>query len=155
MKKITLLLTILALAIIGCSKTDNNSAVTPATTNISAVDYATLIVGSWQLAEMGTSITSNSSGCGEGSNSNSNYYTWSKTNAVEKLTFKSDGVFQQETSNDATCKGSYLLGSGYISILTDCAQVAPFQPIAAIGKTTLVLEKTDGNHTLQYKYERL
>ncbi len=154
MKKITLLLTILVLAVIGCSKTDSGSAVTPSiTTSNPTVDYATVIVGSWQLVEMGTPMNGNPIGCGEGSNSNN--FQWAKTNVVEKLTFKSDGAFQQETSNDAACKGSYLLGSGYISIITDCAQVAPRQPIAAMGKTTLVLEKTDGDHTLQYKYERL
>ncbi len=153
MKKISLLLTILVLAFIGCSKTDNSSVVSPSiNTNNPTVDYATLIVGSWQLVEMGTPMNGNPIGCGEGSNSNN--FTWSKTNAIEKLTFKSDGAFKQETSNDAACKGIYVLGSGYVSIQTDCAHVAPRQPIAAMGKTTLVLEKTDGDHTLQYKYER-
>jgi hypothetical protein len=155
MKKITLLLTILVLAIIGCSKTDNNAAVSPAiTTNIPTVDYATLIVGSWQLVEMGMPMDGNSKGCGEGS-SNSNNYAWTRATNVEKLTFKTDGAFQQEASSDASCKGSYLLGSGYISITTDCATVAPRQPIVAIGKTALVLEKSDGDHSVQYKYERL
>ncbi len=154
MKKITLLFSILVFAVIGCSKTDNSSVVSPNThTNNPSVDYATLIIGSWQLVEMGTPINANPIGCGEGSSS-SNNYAWSRTNDLEKLTFKTDGAFQQETSNDAACKGMYVLGSGYVSIQTDCAHVAPRQPIAAIGKTTLVLEKTEGDHTLQYKYER-
>ncbi len=155
MKKITLLLSILVLAVIGCSKTDNDSvAALSTTTNISSVDYATLIVGAWQLVETGTPMNGNQLGCGS-SSSDSNNYTWSKAAETEKLTFKSDGAFLQQTGNDADCKGNYLLGSGYVSIKTDCAQVAPRQPITAIGKTTLVLERTDGDHTFQYKYERL
>ncbi len=154
MKKIILLLTVLVLVTIGCSKTDNSSAVVPTiTTTNTTVDYATLIVGSWQLTEKGTPINANPLGCGEGS-SNSNNYAWAQTNEVEKLTFKADGAFQQEANNDAACKGNYVLGSGYVTITTNCAQVAPRQPIAAIGKTSLILEKTDGDHALQYKYQR-
>ena len=154
MKKIILLLTVLVLVTIGCSKTDSNSAVNPTiTTTHTTIDYATLIVGSWQLTEKGTPMNVNPVGCGEGS-SDSNNYRWATTNEVEKLTFKADGIFLQDGNNDSTCKGNYVIGSGYVTITTSCVHVEPRQPIAAIDKTTLVLEKTDGDHTLQYKYQR-
>ena len=155
MKKIILLLSVLILVTISCSKTDNSSVlVSTITTPIPTVDYATLIVGSWHLAEKGILMNSNSGGCGEGS-SYSNNVAWAQTNEVEKLTFNTDGTFQQEASNDATCKGKYVLSNGYISINTNCGQVALRQPITSMSKTTLILEKSDGDHNTQYKYHRL
>ena len=116
-------------------------------------DYSTLIIGAWQLTEVGTPSNGNAGGCGS-SSGETLYYSWESAPEIETLSFKTGGVFLQETKNDAGCKGTYQINSSNLAIKSDCAQVAPNQPIALLTMTMLIVEKTDGNHLLQYKYQR-
>ncbi len=159
MKKFILLSFVLVLVSSSCSKTDNNafsSALTP--TVDPTLEYSKLIVGSWQLAEIGTVTTaisntssSNQGGCG--SSESHSETIWTNPSENETLSYKTDGVFQKDTKSDAGCKGSYLLNNNIITIKADCAQIEPQQTISSLSKNVLVLVKTDADQMYLYKYQ--
>ena len=162
MKKINILAFMFLFALVSCSET-NNDAVVPtdsATVNVAnTVNLSALIIGKWQLSEIGTvhSVTSSSGECGNNSSSNSSSYeevSWSKTNASETLNFKENGAYTKYLKNDGVCEGTYQISAESLNIKSNCSTEDTVQPINALSKTELRLVKQENNEVVLFRYVR-
>lgn len=153
MKKINLLFLLLSLAAVSCVKSDDNStpfALNGAVDNASLSDYNTLIVGKWQLTEMGMPKVA---GCNDMKTHPDT--EWAKTNATEALEFKNTGDFTKALNTDGVCKGSFKISEGYLLTKSDCSVSDIRQPINDLTANTLILETHSfGLDVVRYKYTK-
>ena len=148
MKKFPLFLLLLALAVSSCVKPNNDdlSLNLDSTINKSNVaDYNALIVGKWQLTEIGgmsTHVCSETKHLTE--------FMWSKATSGEILEFKNSGNFTKSWSNDGLCTGSFNISHGQLMSKSDCALEAN---ITELTKTELIFDAQD--KVTRYKYTKL
>lgn len=154
MKKINLLILLLSLAIVSCTKSDDNAssfALTGAVDNASLSDYNTLIIGKWQLIEVGTPKVA---GCNDMKTHPDT--EWAKTNSVDALEFKNTGDFTKALNSDGVCKGSFKISEGSLLTKSDCSVSDIRQPINDLTANTLILETHSfGLDVKRYKYSKL
>lgn len=117
MKTIYLFSLLLSLTIFGCTKTAIERT-GPSLGNSNIDEYSTLIVGQWQLSDIGTvTATCPDPTCPM-------YKTevifWTKNTSNETLNFKSTGEFTKETANDDVCKGTFRINRGQLYINAKC-----------------------------------
>jgi hypothetical protein len=160
MKKINLFFLLLLLAAVGCVKSEDNNIPT-ALIVASAPNYNALIVGKWQLVEVGTQVevtasNPSNSGCGD-DNSNSHSETlWSKAATSEALEFTNTGDFTKDLKNDGVCKGNFKISDNYLDIKSDCSVTDTRQPIIDINVNILVLQTAPiGTEIMRYKYVKM
>jgi hypothetical protein len=163
MKRILFASFVVMLTALSCAKTDSETiAVDAALANTPSIDYANMIVGKWQLSEIGYAVqksygenANSSNGCGNGSNSsNSNQeIAWHSALNKETVSFQSNGDFTKESSSDAVCKGTFKIVANYVNITSDCSKSN--QPIQNISKSTLIMQGLDGTDLVHLRYEKL
>ena len=149
MKKLNLLTFCLILTVCSCASKED-AVVIPSLNSIAApADYNALIVGKWQLSEIGT-LTNPSEKCGT---NNHDETTWTKTTDTEILEFKSTGDFIKSLKNDAVCKGNFQLKYGNLSSVSDCNKENIDQPINDLNTANLILEETNKELKIaRYRY---
>ncbi len=154
MKRIIFASFVLACLSISCTKSDNDAPITAEAVNAPSIDYAALIVGKWQLVEVGYvyASTGNEGGCNSNySNSSNQNIEWRDATSKEVLSFKANGDFIKDLKNDAVCKGSYKISSNFVNITSDCLHDNS-QPITNINTSLLILE---GTEKIQMRYEKM
>ena len=157
MKKINILLLLLLCAFVSCTETDDDD-VTPTTTDLSTpVNLNALIVGKWQLAEIGkvNTTTNSGSGCNTGGSSTHDEISWSRSQSTEVLDFKENGDFTRDLNKDAVCKGSYRINFNNLVTKSDCSQNDGEQPIDALNKFQMTLTVMQDNEAVKYKYVKM
>lgn len=154
MKKINLLFLCLLFAAVSCVKSgdDNISfALSGAVDNSSLSDFNSLIIGKWQLTEIGTPKVA---GCSDMKTHPDT--EWEKTNIAEALEFKTTGDYTKDLKNDGFCKGSYKLNKDVLETKSDCGVSDVHQPITDLTANTLILETHSfGLEVKRYKYSKL
>jgi hypothetical protein len=159
MKRIIFACVALTCLTLSCAKSDNDAPIAVAAVSAPSIDYAGLIVGKWQLVEVGYVRANNSSnssqgGCSNPESSNQNI-EWRDALSKEVLSFQANGEFVRDLKTDAVCKGTYKITSNFVNITSDCTQNNANQPITNISKSSLLLEGTEGTEKIQMRYEKL
>ena len=149
MKTLQIFSFLLALTLLSCTKT-NTEGVNPNPTNNQAnvADYGTLIVGKWQLTDMGIVTTT----CPD---PNCPMYkteviVWTKTTNNEILNFTNAGQFTKETATDEACKGTFRVIDGQLYINAKCAVESSIRNLT---QASLIFGKED--QTMRYKYVKI
>ena len=149
MKKINFFFLILLLSVMSCIKSEVDSS--PTIANVSLADYNALIMGKWQLTEVGTPKIA---GCTDMKTHPDT--DWNKTNNTESLEFKTTGEFTKVLTTDGLCKGSFKISEGYLVTKSDCNVSDIRQPINDLTANTLVIETHSfGLDVVRYKYTKL
>jgi hypothetical protein len=159
MKRIIFACIALACLTLSCAKSDNDAPTALAAISAPSIDYAGLIVGKWQLTEVGyarayNGSTTSQGGCNNPENSNQDI-EWRNALSKEILSFQANGNFVRDMNTDAVCKGTYKISSNFVNISSDCTQSSVSQPITNVSKNLLLLEATEGTEKVQMRYERL
>ncbi len=143
MKPLHFFFLLFSLTLFSCSKT-NDEAVNPNSTNdeTSIMDYSTLIVGKWQLTEIGTKPCSATCFMKE--------TAWVKTTNSEILDFKATGEFTKDLKTDELCKGIFQITTDGRLVTKSSCNVE--ENITHLTKTELVIDAP--NRMTCYKYVR-
>jgi hypothetical protein len=125
MKKLNFFALLVAIAFIGCAKSDAPSPTIDAVAPTPTVDVAAVIVGSWKLSLVGTlmpSINTGGGGCGGSNHSSENSeISWTATSDDEMISFAKNGEFVQVKQAKQVCKGTYQLNIGAGTLSNDCS----------------------------------
>ena len=154
MKKLNFLLFVFLFALVSCTQA-NDDAVAPSTiSDPNPINYSALIVGKWQLSEIGKIQTvSSSGGCNSsGSETTHEVVNWSQAQVNETLEFKESGDFAKGLDKDAQCKGTYKIFDSTLLTKSDCAQADAALPIDVMYKTEMTLLGREDNEVVKYKY---
>ena len=158
MKKINLLCLLFLFALVSCNETKND-AVNPseiAAINVpNPVNFSALIVGKWQLSEIGMVRTVSSGSCGNNNTNTHDEVLWSTATTAETLDFKESGDFTKDLKNDGLCKGTYQISYSNLMTKSDCGQADGVVPIEVLNKTEMTLVKQENNERVKYKYVKL
>ena len=101
MKTLHLIALIYSLTILSCTKT-NTESINPSY-NSNTADYSTLILGKWQLSEIGTTVYKSNE------TSFQPVTTWIKATTKEILTFNKTGEFIKEIDLSDYSNGIYFI----------------------------------------------
>ena len=142
MKTLHLIALIYSLTILSCTKT-NTESINPSY-NSNTADYSTLILGKWQLSEIGTTVYKSNE------TSFQPVTTWIKATTKEILTFNKTGEFIKEFEIFGLCKGSFQIISGHLMTKSMC-QVE--DNITQLTTSTLIFDTQ--NQKTSYKYVRI
>ena len=164
MKKINLLVLLFLCALTSC-RVSNNDTVTPeeiATINTqNTINLSALIVGKWQLAEIGKIHTINTAsqtqnGCGrDNTSSTEEVVSWSRASSTEVLNFKESGDFTKDFTNDSSCKGTFKISFSTLTTQSDCGGIEGGQLIDVLTKNVMILQLKQSDTDVRYKYEKL
>jgi hypothetical protein len=141
----------LLISVVGCTKKEDLSIAKSDSVSLTKLQ-SELIIGSWQLASIGTitKVASSSSGCGGSGSGERADISWTSTSQSENMSFKSTGDFSKNSANDAVCSGTYKVDSGAILTKSSCSVEEQKRTIHSINASTLVVED---NNTM-YSYEK-
>ena len=143
----------LLISSVGCTKKEDFSLAKSDAVSLTKLQ-SELIIGSWQLASIGTitkvASSSSSSGCGSSGSGERADISWTSTSMSENLSFKSTGDFSKNAANDAVCLGTYKVDGGAIFTKTSCSVEEQKRAIHSINASTLVVE----DNNMMYSYEK-
>ena len=138
MKSLPLFTWLLALFVLGCTKSNNESNNLIIDNNSLVANYSTAIVGKWQLSEIGTTSNTNQE------------ITWTKATANEILTFDCMGGFIKDLKGDALCKGLFQIDDGVLTLNSNCGDETN-----NVDMTRMTMTFKNQNQSSGYTYTRL